>query len=218
MNPILKDELARLSIQFIKDIAQTKEFFTAMLGGGSRSSGYRIKIRDEYIKQVEKIGKCIFAYLTPEERSPKIYNEIFSNLYIQLKEQLKLDLDGDHNTTMVDEAYKRILDRYTYEITSSLKKQHEKIIPKKETAQYISNQSGFCYNKNTINTQLSQSNIRTTKPEPKKMILKGCNIIYNANTTGTQITQNNKKIINPEPENLTCLLEKKIWSYVLNLF
>lgn len=33
MNPILKDELTKLQAQFIKDIAQAKEFFTAILGG-----------------------------------------------------------------------------------------------------------------------------------------------------------------------------------------
>lgn len=169
MNPILKDELTKLQAQFIKDIAQTKEFFTAILGGGCRSSGYGNKIRDEYIKQVEEIGKCIFFHLTPKERITDMYNKIFSNIYVSLKEQLKLDLDGDDNTAIVDEAYNRILDRYTYEINSSLKEQHEKITPKKGTAQYIFNQPNICYNEQTTNAKVLQTNGKSINRESKNI-------------------------------------------------
>lgn len=212
VNPILSDHLARLNRQFIKQIWQIKNLFSGL---GSRSSGYRNTICDQYVRQIEKIGNCIFTYLTPAEKlTPNLFSQIFSEVYSELKVRLIIDLDGNRNITMVDEAYQRIINRFAYEISLSHKKQVKNEIKTKAFERIMWN--SFVQRKENL-----QNREEILKKDPKNsttnIVLNNCNICCNENTTDTQTTQSNKKTINPEPENW---LKKfvKIGSYVMSLF
>lgn len=108
INPILLDELIRLDSQFIKDIGKIKEKFYSL--NIMPCSGYGLAILERYIAELNKIAECIF------EDSPKHFHQIFENIYLkELKPKLISDLDSIQETHQVDEAYKRVLNRYTYE-------------------------------------------------------------------------------------------------------
>lgn len=213
VNPILTDHLTRLNRQFIKEMWQTKNFFSVF---GSRCSGYKNTICDQYVKQIEKIGQCIFTYLTPEEKlTHNLFNQVFSHIYSELKGRLIIDLDGNCNTMIVDQAYQRIMNHFLYKISLSQKRQVKSEVERK--ALKIVRSNSFAQRKENV-----QNREEILENDPKNLTtnitLNNCNICCNENTTGTKVSQNNKKIINPKPENIICLLLKKMWSYFLNLF
>ncbi len=191
---------------------QTKNFFSGL---GSRSSGYRNTICDQYVKQIAKIGECIFTYLRPEEKlTPNLFSQVFSDIYSELKGRLIIDLDGNRNTTIVDETYQRILNRFAYEISMSQKKQVKSELARKALKKFMTNTSV----RREENLQNKEEILKNIPKNPTTNItLNNCNICCNENTTDTEVSQNNTKTINPEPQNW---LKKflKIGMYIISLF